>query len=193
MSRNIAPALQTKLENRKLFVADLIELHLDTPLYFTTSNINITFDSGTAPNSGNNEYLAQGQFIGYGNVVESADLRVGTLEMTFTAVDGTMVGVVLNNDYIDKRVVIYRAVLQDDYSFTSSDVFMIFDGYINGYNISESNDTATLTLECSSQFADFERTNGRRTNPASQKLFFNTDRGLDFSPQIVKDIKWGRA
>jgi hypothetical protein len=193
MSRNIAPALQTKLENRKLFVADLIELHLDTPLYFTTSNINITFDSGTAPDSGNNEYLAQGQFIGYGNVVESADLRVGTLEMTFTAVDGTMVGVVLNNDYIDKRVVIYRAVLQDDYSFTSSDVFMIFDGYINGYNISESNDTATLTLECSSQFADFERTNGRRTNPASQKLFFNTDRGLDFSPQIVKDIKWGRA
>lgn len=193
MSRNIAPALQTKLQARKLFVADLIELHLDTPLYFTSSNINISFDSETAPNSGNNEYLAQGQFIGYGNVIESADLRVGTLEMTFTAVDGTMVSVVLNNDYIDKRVVIYRAVLQDDYSFTASDVFMIFDGYINGYNISESNDTATLTLECSSQFADFERTNGRRTNPASQKLFFSTDRGLDFSPQIVKDIKWGRA
>jgi len=193
MSRNIAPALQTKLQARKLFVADLIELHLDTPLYFTSSNINITFDSETAPDAGNNEYLAQGQFIGYGNVIESADLRVGTLEMTFTAVDGTMVSVVLNNDYIDKRVVIYRAVLQDDYSFTASDVFMVFDGYINGYNISESNDTATLTLECSSQFADFERTNGRRTNPASQKLFFSTDRGLDFSPQIVKDIKWGRA
>lgn len=193
MSRNIAPALQTKLADRTLFVADLIELHLDTPLYFTTSNINITFDSTTAPDNGNNQYLAQGQFIGYGNVIESADLRVGTLEMTFTAVDGTMVGVVLNNDYIDKRVVIYRAVLQNDYSFTSSDVFMIFDGFINGYNISESKDTATLTLECSSQFADFERTNGRRTNPASQKLFFSTDRGLDFSPQIVKDIKWGRT
>jgi hypothetical protein len=193
MSRNITAGLQTKLAGRKLFLTDLIELHLDTPLYFTTTNINLIYNSPTSEDSSETEYLAQGQFIGYGSVIESADLRVGTMEMTFTAVDSTMVAVVLNNDYIDKRVVIYRAVLNDNYSFTNNDVFMIFDGFINGYNIREERDTAVLTLECSSQFADFERTNGRRTNPSSQKLHFATDRGMDFSPQIVKDIKWGRS
>jgi len=193
MSRNITADLQTKLEGRSLFLADLIELHLDTPIYFTTTNINLIYNSPTSPDSSVTTYLAQGQFVGYGNINESADLRVGTLELTFTAVDSTMVAVVLNNDYIDKRVVIYRAILNRDYSFTETDVFLTFDGYVTGYTIKEEDKTATLILECSSQFADFERTNGRRTNPASQNLHFPTDRGMDFSPQIVKDIKWGRS
>lgn len=192
MSRNIGAALQTKLQARQVFVADLIELHLDTPQYYTTTNISLQWDSPSAPTAGVNTYLAQNQFISYGNIVESSDLRVGTLEMTFTAVDTTTVSLILNNDYIDSRVVIYRAVLNDDFSFTDDDVFLVFDGRITGYSIRETETTATITISCASQFADFERTNGRRTNPASQNLHFPTDRGMDFSPQIVKDIRWGR-
>jgi hypothetical protein len=192
MSRNINTSLQNKLEGRSVFVADLIEMHFDTPIYLTTTNINLSFDSITAPTAGSNTYLAQGQFLSYGNIVESSDLRIGTLELTFTAVDTTMVAVVLNNNYIDKRVVIYRAVLGDDYTFTSNDVFLVFDGRITGYLIKEADKTAEIILTCASQFADFERTNGRRTNPASQNLHFSGDRGMDFSPQIVKDIAWGR-
>jgi len=193
MSRNIGAGLQTKLESRQIFVADLIELQLDTPQYYTTTNINLQWDSPSAPNAGTNTYLAQNQFLNYGNIVESSDLRVGTLEMTFTAVDTTTVALILNNDYIDQRVVIYRAILGDDFSFTDSDVFLVFDGRITGYSIRETETTATITVSCASQFADFERTNGRRTNSASQELYFLGDRGMDFSPQIVKDIKWGKV
>jgi hypothetical protein len=192
VSRNIGVGLQTKLEARQIFVADLIEVHLDTPQYYTTTNISLQYDSASAPDAGVNTYLAQNQFLSYGNIVESSDLRVGTLEMTFTAVDTTTVALILNNDYIDSRVVIYRAVLNDDFTFTDSDVFLVFDGRITGYSITETETTATITISCASQFADFERTNGRRTNPASQNLYFPTDRGMDFSPQIVKDIRWGR-
>ena len=192
MSRNISGELQDRLQSSKVFVADLIEMHFATPIYFTTTNINLAFDSDTAPTAGSNTYLAQGQFLSYGNIIESSDLRMGTLELTFTAVDTTMVAVVLNNAYIDKRVVIYRAVLNSNYSFTSNDVFLVFDGRITGYLIREAEKTAEVILTCASQFADFERTNGRRTNPASQNLYFPGDRGMDFSPQIAKDIAWGR-
>lgn len=192
MSRNIGVGLQTKLEARQIFVADLIEVHLDTAQYYTTTNISLQYDSASAPDAGVNTYLAQNQFLSYGNIVESSDLRVGTLEMTFTAVDTTTVALILNNNYIDSRVVIYRAVLNDDFSFTDSDVFLVFDGRITGYSITETETTATITISCASQFADFERTNGRRTNPSSQNLYFPTDRGMDFSPQIVKDIRWGK-
>lgn len=192
MTRNIGATLQTSLQSKQLFVADLIELHLDTPLYFTTTNINLSYDSATAPDAGTNTYLAQNQFLGYSNISESSELRVGTIEMTFTAVDTTMIALLLSNDYIDKRVVIYRAVLDNDYSFSSDTVFLVFDGRIAGYSIDETDTTATLTVTLASQFADFEKTNGRRTNPASQNLYFSTDRGMDFSPQIVKDIRWGR-
>ena len=192
MSRNIGAGLQTKLSSRQVFVADLIELQLDTPQYYTTTNISLQWDSPSAPDAGVNTYLAQNQFLSYGNIVESSDLRVGTLEMTFTAVDTTTVSLILNNDYIDRRVVIYRAVLGDDFSFSDTDVFLVFDGRITGYSIRETDTTATITISCASQFADFERTNGRRTNPASQNLHFPTDRGMDFSPQIEKDIRWGK-
>ena len=116
MTRDIASATQTKLAGRQIFVADLIELQLSTPQYQTTSNIDISYDSTTAPDAGTNTYLAQGQFLDYGNIVESADLRISSIDMEFTAVDTTTIALLMSNDYIDKRVVIYRAVLDEDYS-----------------------------------------------------------------------------
>jgi hypothetical protein len=193
MARDLASSLQTKLAARTVFAADLIELHLATPLYFTSTNIDIDFDSTTAPDAGTNTYLAQGQFLEFSNIVESSDIRVGQLDMTFTAVDTTTVALLINNEYMNKRVVIYRAVLADDYTFTSDDVFTVFDGIIMGYSIQESQDTATVTITVATQFADFERTSGRKTNTASQQVHFPTDKGMDFSAQIVKDLKWGRA
>tara|TARA_R100001460_G_scaffold56714_1_gene96413 strand:- start:2815 stop:3396 length:582 start_codon:yes stop_codon:yes gene_type:complete len=193
MARGIASSLQTKLAARSVFAADLIELHLSTPLYFTSTNIDIDFDSDTAPDTGSNTYLAQGQFLFFSNITESSDLRVGQIDMTFTAVDTTTVALLINNEFMNKRVVIYRAVLDNEYNFTSDDVFTIFDGNIMGYSINEESDNATVTITVASQFADFERTSGRRTNPASQQIHFPTDKGMDFSAQIVKDLKWGRA
>lgn len=193
MARELKNSLETKLAARSVFAADLIELHLSTPLYFTSTNIDIDFDSDTAPDSGANTYLAQGQFLFFSNITESSDLRVGQIDMTFTAVDTTTLALLINNSYMNKRVVIYRAVLDGDYSFTADDVFTVFDGNIMGYSINETNDTATVTITVASQFADFERTSGRKTNPASQQIHFSTDKGMDFSAQIVKDLKWGRA
>ena len=71
-------------------------------------------------------------------------------------------------------------------------VFQYFDGRINDFSISESKETATMNLSVSSQFADYERVNGRRTNSTSQQRFFSADLGLEFAPQIQTDIKWGR-
>jgi hypothetical protein len=84
MARDLAGSLQTKLAARSVFAADLIELHLATALYFTSTNIDIDFDSATAPDSGANTYLAQGQFLNFSNITESSDIRAGQLDMTFT-------------------------------------------------------------------------------------------------------------
>lgn len=192
MTRSIASATQTKLAANQIFVADLIELQLSTTQYLTTTNIDIDYDSDTAPDAGTNTYLAQGQFLNYGNIVESADVRINSLDMDFTAVDTTTLALLMNNDFIDKRVVIYRVILGDDYTFGADDVWMLFDGRITGYAISENEETARVTITVASQFADFMRTSGRKTNPASQNIHFASDKGMDFSPQIAKDIKWGK-
>jgi len=193
MSRDFGVDLQTKVAQRTIFVADLVELHLNTALYLTSGAIDFDYDSPTAPDSGVNTYLAQGQFLSFGNVIESSDLRIGQIDITFTAVDQTTIALLINNQYINKRVVIYRAILDENYSFTSNDVFTIFDGRIIGFSIKEDTQTSTVVVTVASQFADFERTNGRRTNPASQSKEFPNDKGFRFSAQVVKDIKWGRT
>ena len=71
-------------------------------------------------------------------------------------------------------------------------MFTVFDGRIMNYNIRETDSTATVTMTVASLFADFERKNGRRTNNASQQRVFSSDLGMNFSAEIVKDIKWGR-
>jgi len=193
MPRNLDTDLLTTLKGNKLRIVELIELHLATPVYFTNAHINIDYDSATAPESGVQTYLAQGQFLALGGISETTDIRINNMAVTFTAVDFTTIALVLNNDYIDKRVVVYRAVLNEDYSYDANHVFQYFDGRINDFSISERTNTAQLTLNVSSQFADYERTNGRRTNNASQQRFFSDDVGMEFAPQIQTDIKWGRT
>jgi len=193
MPRGLSSGLLTSLSGRKMIVADLVEIHLSTAVYFTNGPIDLDYDSSSAPDSGTNTYLAQGQFLGFGNVTESRDIRVSSIGIVFTAVDYTTLGYVLNNDYIDRRVVLYRAVLDDNYQIDSTKVFQYFDGRINDFSISEAPTQATMNLSVSSQFADYERVNGRRTNSTSQQRFFSADVGLEFAPQIQTDIKWGRA
>ena len=193
MPRNLSSGLVTSLSAQQMVVSDLIEIHLSTAVYFTNGSIDLDYDSPTAPDAGANTYLAQGQFLGFGDVSETRDIRVSNMAINFTAVDYTTLAYVLNNEYIDRRVVLYRAVLNDDYELDSTKVFQYFDGRINDFTISESPKSATLSLKISSQFADYERINGRRTNSTSQNRFFPTDRGMDFAPQIQTDIKWGRA
>jgi len=192
MPRGLDSSIQTALTNRKILAADLVELHFSPAVYFTNASIDINYDSATAPDTGTNSYLAQGQFIEFSNIKETADVKVNSLDISFTAVDLTTVALVLNNDYIDKRVVLYRVIFNLDGSFDSTKVFQIFDGKINAWSIGETQETATLSIQCSSQFADFEKLSGRTTSVASQQLQFPNDDGMEFASKIVKDIRWGR-
>jgi len=192
MARGLNSATQTALANRRVLAADLVELHFSPAVYFTNASIDINYDSATAPDTGTNTYLAQGQFIEFTNIKETADVKVNSLDISFTAVDLTTVSLVLNNDYIDKRVVLYRVIFNLDGTLDSQKVFQIFDGKINAWTLGEQQESATLTIQCSSQFADFEKLAGRTTSVASQQLFFPNDTGMEFASKIVKDIRWGR-
>ena len=64
---------------------------------------------------------------------------------------------------------------EDDIAKHAKRTIRLFDGKITGYQIREQEKTATLSIIVASMFADFERLNGRKTNPASQKLHFPDD------------------
>ena len=93
---------------------------------------------------------------------------------------------------VNDSVVIYRGFLNDSNSIIA-DPFLLYDGQIDTFEISETTKESTVILNVTSHWANFDKKNGRKTNSTSQQRFFSTDVGMQFSSQTVQDIKWGRS
>lgn len=184
MTRSLNGSLTTELATDKLNPVDLIYIGVSTGYYYTDHYKDITYNSNT--------YLASSLFLGMNEVNESSELGVSSLTLKFTGADQTIISLLLNNDYMDKTVNVYRAFL-DQSQVVINYPFLLFEGRIENFNIEETDTTSEILISVASHWADFEKVRNRRTNTNSQKLFFTSDKGFNYASQTTKDIKWGRA
>jgi len=98
----------------------------------------------------------------------------------------------LNENVVNDSVDIFRGFLNDSNALIA-DPFLLYSGQIDTFAINENKNESTVAIQIVSHWADFDKTNGRKTNNTSQQRFFSTDVGMNFSSQTVQDIKWGRA
>jgi hypothetical protein len=174
----------------KFIAVVLVEIYLITEtLRLNTGGFDITYSG--------NSYTAQGDFMGFSTVSEDFDVKVGKFSIYLSAIGNGYVDKFINSDFEGRRVVIRKAFLDFD-PFTLqiiNDPIVIFDGQIYNVSIVESRSTASITIDCSTLFADFERTAGRQTNNRSNWLYQgNTD---DYSLGSAgwvgtSEFKWGR-
>ena len=186
---------------------DCVELHLKTTtgandtLYLCNGGFDVSFDSATAPEAGVNTYLAQGNFIGFGGMSEEMEVKVGKFTVTLSGISNDYVTKFINYEVEGARVVIYKAFLNFGAAGTSplalvAAPIMMYDGTIYNFSIQETANTCQLSVDCSSLFADFERTNGRKTNNWSNWLFQGVqyDKAFEKSGWVGQtEFKWGRA
>jgi hypothetical protein len=142
--------------------------------------------------SGGNTFLPVGHLLSIGQPQETQDLRVGSVQIRLSGVEQSYVSIFLNQEYINRRVRLWKAVL-DTAGAVIGDAIITFDGQITGYSIQDSEDSSVITLNCASHWADFERKAGRLTNTNSQQYFFPADTGFRYAANSIKDIKWGKA
>jgi hypothetical protein len=186
---------------------DCVELHLKTTtgandtLYLCNGGFDVSFDSATAPEAGVNTYLAQGNFIGFGGMSEEMEVKVGKFTVTLSGISNGYVSKFINYEVEGARVVIYKAFLSfgaagtDPLALVATPI-MMYDGTIFNFSIQETANTCQLSVDCSSLFADFERTNGRKTNNWSNWLFQGVqyDKAFEKSGWVGQtEFKWGRA
>jgi hypothetical protein len=180
----------SQLESDRFRFAELVEFQLDTPLYLTTAGFNIS--ASTATSSGTQTYLAQGSFLNFSGVRQSDELRVNNVSLTLSGSTPTFVNMVLQDQYLHRKIYIYKAWLNLTTGAIVDAPVLIYTGTITG---GEVNDTATecqVALTTSNEFYDFDRITGRKTNTDSQEKWFPSDRGMRFSTATIADIKWGR-
>lgn len=181
---------------RQNFIAvDLVELHLTVPVYLASGGINIAYDSTTAPTAGTNTYTAQGDFMGFSGLSEDFDVRVGKFTIYLSGVGNSYVNKFIDQDFEGRRVVVYKAFLNLNTLAIVDTPIMMFDGVIYNAAITEKSNSCQINVECSSLFADFERTNGRKTNNSSNWFY----QGVKYDTSMAKsgivgqsEFLWGR-
>jgi hypothetical protein len=179
----------------RLMAVDIVEIHTSPAIYLCTGGFSISIDTPTAPDSGANNYTAQGEFLGFSAMSEDLEVKVGKFSLSLSGLTN-LTDIFTKTNVSGRRVVIYKCFLDITTGAVVDRPFLLFDGQINGITATESARTCTISIDCASIFADFERSNGRKTNNESNWLFQGVkyDKTFELTGIIQNtEIKWGRT
>lgn len=186
MSRITDEATLTQLRASASTVAHLGCVELDAmDIRITDSFRNISW--------GGDEYLACGDWTGFDPVEEQSELQVSEVEAHLSGVDQSWISDLMQHNYLDRRLRIWRAWLDEGGAVVGQPV-LLFDGRMDQPTIADDPEegSVSIAVSASSHWVDFEQTNGLRTNHSTQQRAFPGDLGFEFAAQILEEIKWGR-
>ena len=119
-------------------------------------------------------------------------MRINSTDIEFAGESQVYQSLFLNNDYIDIRGRVWKALMDSSDAVIGSPI-LFFDGRITAYAIEDNDERSRVGVTLASHWQDFQLKKGRLTNSNSQNLYFPSDRGFDFAHETRKDIKWGKA
>ncbi len=110
MSRGLHSDVQAELAKDKITFVDLIELHFDTADGGTKflNNGQFSFNASTDTSGGSQTFNANGEFISFEMIKETESAKVNEINIVLSGASNTFTSLFLNNDYVERRVVIYR-------------------------------------------------------------------------------------
>jgi hypothetical protein len=164
--------------------------YTNTVLRFSDSNTSFVIDGET--------YTALGNLLSITN--SSSELRVssGELTITISGIPNSSIAEIVNSKIKGSPVTVFRALF-DPTTGDTTDItgpFGRYVGFVNNYSLQEEYDvdsrtaTNTLVLICNSSVDVLSnKFAGRRTNPASNRLFFPNDAAMDRVPNL-KDTEF---
>ena len=188
MPRSLTTAVKNEQATNDIRPVHLITIGFGTPVNITDCSFPLTSSiSGSSVT-----YSASDFILGISNHTEETDITKSSVSISLSGADQTFISTVLNENVVNDSVDIYRGFLNDSNALIA-DPFLLYRGKIDSFDIAETDTDSQVNLSIVSNWADFEKKNGRKTNNTSQQRFFSGDVGMDFSSQTVQDIKWGRA
>lgn len=181
-----------EIVKEKLYIFHLIEFVFDGGTdRFTTAHIDLVYNSET--------YIASASLIGFGDVSETDRLEISSMDFSVTAVGQALVATALSSDTINRKIILYRGLLDPTTFAIINDPIIIYTGLVTSFSVSENPDgDSTMTWRTGSVLADFSRTAGRRTNHQDQEAYIairglsGPDDGFEYSHKNNFNLKWGR-
>ncbi len=184
-NRGMSAAMLSEIAGQKIRIFHLLELYFSTVGYLTTARRNIVWNGNT--------YHALGNWLSFGEVEESTEIRSGTMNVTLSGVNQANIQMALTENFIERSVIVRRGFLNATDQIVI-DPLVIFDGRVDSWSLTEDvvQGTSTIVWQAASHWIDFDRTYGRRCNSEDQQIFFPGDRFFEFAAQ-TDEIRWGRV
>lgn len=138
------------------------------------------------------DYITSDLLLSVGDVKNTSDTKVNSINLTFSSVDQTVVALMLQNNQIGRDVYIYQVYFYED-NLRQSNTYVeeVAIGEVSGFTNSSTKNDSAINLDISSLYADWERKAGRVTSNASQQIYYPNDLGMEFANAVQEDLKWG--
>ena len=183
MTRALTTAVKNELATNEIRPIHLLTINFSTPVNLTDNSFNLT----SSISGSSTTYTASPFLVTVPSFTEETDITKTSLNINLSDADQTFISTALNENIVNDSVVIHRGLL-DSSNTIVADPILLYEGTIDTYTISESENESNLTLTVVSHWADFEKKSGRKTNNASQQRFFSTDVGMNYSSETVLDL-----
>lgn len=179
--KNLSPALIDAIRNGSPSVI-LVEFLLGTPLYITSSSVELNWDAKT---------WVPAPFVDEPKIELTSEAKISPIEITLSAAENEYVTYFKTNQHRNHRVNVYFAYLDHSYNIIDQPI-ALYQGLIESAAVNDSVDSSTIQIKCSSIWRDFERTAGRRTNNNSNHKYYPDDDGFFATSIDMADLPWGK-
>lgn len=136
-----------------------------------------------------NTYLGNGILLDIDGAKETDELSVNSTAIKFTAVEQSMVAIMLQNNQIERPVKVYRAYLDEDGNVIGA--ILLTWGTTTSFGISDEVGDTNIQINIAGPFSDWQKTAGRNTTNGSMKRFYPNDPSMEFASQVKPELEWG--
>lgn len=159
------------------------------PIYMTDLHRAVSF--------GGHTYLANGEFLQYEALEESAELKVTEATLSLSGVDQVWIAYLLTLQYLGRTAIVYKGFV-DSSDTLIVDPIAILQGPMDAPEISEdpSSGAVKITVKVTSLGADLNAPSGFHSNLNEHQVLFPGDMGFQFAAQVAgllasRSVFWG--
>lgn len=185
MSRNFSAAFGTAIAASVVEVFFAVEITFSSgPLYVWSGYGDLSLGP-TSPT-----YLGAGQLLQISSVEETTELEAKGASITMSGIPSSFLSLALQEPYQGRPCSVKFGVRL---ATGAIELVEIFSGELDQMNISESGDTATISITAENILIKLERPVVRRFTEEDQKTRYPADKGLEFVNALQdREIYWGR-
>lgn len=185
MSRTLPEALSTELSATQLKPFYAIELLFDSgDLRFWTGYDDIEANGET--------WTGSGLVINISGTNEPADLSANGINITFSALNSSIISVMLGENYRGRSAKVYLGAL-DATNQPVSDMYQVFAGRMDIMTLQENGNVATIQISVENVLIDLDRPRPIRLTNEDHLARYAGDQSLSGVAQLQdRQISWGR-